>query len=244
MDHRAKRKEAPFFLYLSLTSPHTPIAPSEPFLGKSGVSPFADYVIETDWVVGQVMEALEAAGTADEFLLIFTTDNGIAASARFPQLKKHGVDLQHHLTGNKGQIQEGGHRVPFIARWPGKIVPGSNCREVICLNDFMATVAEILEFPLPDNATEDSTSILPLLTGEESFLPSRPMVVNHDYNGNFDIRDGKWKLVGAKLFNLETDLKETTDVATQHPEIAARMAKTLETYRQNGRSTALRPQNR
>jgi arylsulfatase A-like enzyme len=181
-----------------------------------------------DREIGRILAALESSGQARDTLVIFTSD--------------HGHFLGHHgLTAKAIHMYEDLVRVPFIARWPGKIVPGSNCREVICLNDFMATVAEILEFPPPDNATEDSTSILPLLTGDETFLPGRPMVVNHDYHGNFAIRDGKWKLVGEKLFNLDTDLKETTDVAAQHPEIAARMARTLETYRQSGRSRALRP---
>ncbi len=219
------KTEEPFFLYLSLTSPHTPIAPSEPFQGKSGISTYADFLIETDEVVGQVMTALDQAGVADNTLLIFTTDNGTASSARFGQLKQKGVDLRHHLKGNKGQIHDGGHRVPFAARWPGTVQPGSTCGEVICLNDFMATVADLLEVPLPDNAAEDSTSILPLLTGEAGSLPTHPMVVHHDYRGNFAIRNGKWKLVPGKepaLFDMAIDPKEQDNLARKHPEIVRR----------------------
>ncbi|MGB1131400.1 MAG: Cerebroside-sulfatase, partial [Haloferula sp.] len=113
---------------------------------------------------------------------------------------------------------------------------GSHCREVICLNDFMATTADLLSVELPHDSAEDSTSILPLITGEVKTLPDRPMVVNHDYRGNFAIRDGKWKLVGKQLFDLETDLKETTDLSDKHPDIVEKMAQTLAEYQQSGRS--------
>ena len=230
------KKEKPFFLYLSLTSPHTPISPSEPFQGKSGITAFGDFLIETDWVVGEVMKCLDEAGVADDTMLIFATDNGTAAACKFDQLKKKGVDLRHTLKGIKSMIHEGGHRVPFVVRWPGKTKPGTTCKEVICLNDFMATVADMLGAELPNNAAEDSTSILPLLTGEAKTLPDRPMVVNHDYRGNFAIRDGKWKLVGEQLFDLDADLKETTDIAEKHPEVVKRLSATLKTYQESGRS--------
>lgn len=234
---RAQAKEdKPFFLYLSLTSPHTPISPSEPFQGKSGVTPFGDFLIETDWVVGEIMKALDSAGISDETMLVFTTDNGTAAACKFDQLKEKGVDLKHTLKGHKSQIHEGGHRVPFVVRWPQKVKAGSHCREVICLNDFMATTADLLSVELPHDSAEDSTSILPLITGEVKTLPDRPMVVNHDYRGNFAIRDGKWKLVGKQLFDLETDLKETTDLSDKHPDIVEKMAQTLAEYQQSGRS--------
>lgn len=177
------RQKKPFFLYMSLTSPHTPIAPSKPFQGKSGVSPYADFTIETDRVIGQIMEALEKAGVADNTLVIFTGDNGTATAAKLPFLKAKGIDLQYHFSGHKGDIAEGGHRVPFAVRWPGTVKPGSTCADVICLNDFMATVAEMLDVPLPANAAEDSTSILPLLNGKKTSLPERALVVNHGYKG-------------------------------------------------------------
>lgn len=231
--------EAPFFLYLSLTSPHTPISPSEGFLGKSGISEYADFVIETDWVVGHIMEVLDRVGITDDTLLIFSTDNGTSGKADFKKLESHGVDLRHHFKGYKTQIHEGGHRVPFIARWPGEIEPGSTCSETICLNDFMATAADLLGVKLPDNAAEDSTSILPLLKGDAKTLPDRPLVVNHDYAGNFAIRKGKWKLVGdAKLFDLDADPKESKDLAGQFPEVVTELAETLERYKASGRSRA------
>lgn len=227
------KTEKPFFLYLSLTSPHTPISPSPAFQGKSGISPYADFIIETDAFVGQVMEALKAAGVADNTLLIFTADNGTALEARFPGLERHGVNLRHTFTGRKGEIHEGGHRVPFIARWPGTTPAGSTCHELICLNDLMATSADMLGAELPAGAAPDSTSILPLLTGKAARLPDRPPVVHHDYKGNFAIRHGKWKLVGDKLFNLEADPKEQTDLAATHPEVAQRLAAALEACQKN-----------
>jgi len=233
------RQEKPFFLYVSLTAPHTPIAPSKPFQGKSEISRYADFTIETDWVVGQIMAALEKAGVADNTLVIFTGDNGTASSARFAGLEKKGVDLRYHFKGWKGQIHEGGHRVPFVARWPGRVKPGSTCNEVICLTDFMATVADMLDVPLSPNVAEDSTSILGLLTGEVESLPDRPMVVHHDYKGNFAIRKGKWKLVPGekpRLFNLAVDPKETHDVAGENKEVVKRMADTLKRYQDSGRS--------
>ncbi|MFK7789682.1 MAG: arylsulfatase [Phycisphaeraceae bacterium] len=233
------QQDKPFFLYLSLTSPHSPIAVSEPFQGKSGISVYADFIVETDWVVGHVMQALEDAGVADNTLVIFSTDNGTAAFARFDEIKKKGVDFQANFKGRKGQIWEGGHRVPFIARWPGVIEAGSTNDEVICLNDFMATTAELLDTVLPDDTAEDSTSILRLLTGEATTLPDRSAVVHHDYRGNFAIRQGRWKLVIAEknqLYDMHADPKETTNLAAKHPAVVERLATLLKTYQESGRS--------
>jgi arylsulfatase A len=232
--------DQPFFLYLSLTSPHTPIAPSKAFQGKSGISAYADFVLETDWVVGHIMDELDRAGVAGNTLLVFSADNGTSGKANFKQLESHGVDLHNHFKGHKTMIHEGGHRVPFVARWPGKITPSSTCSQTICLNDFMATTADILDFKLPDNAAEDSTSILPLLCGEKTSLPNRPGVVNHDYGGGFAIRKGKWKLVGtSKLFDLDADPKETKNVAGQYPEIVMELSATLKKYKESGRSRVI-----
>lgn len=236
------KTDQPFFLYLPLTSPHTPIEPSAKFLGTSGISKYADFVIETDWVVGHVMEALKNAEVTENTLLIFTTDNGTSGKANFKELESHGVDLHHHFKGHKAQIHEGGHRIPFIVRWPERIKAASTCSQTICQNDFMATVADLLNVRLPHNAAEDSTSILPLLTGQASTLPDHPMVVNHDIGGNFAIRNLQWKLVASKkpqLFDLKQDPKETTNVATDHPEVVAEMTATLAQYKSEGRSTPM-----
>jgi arylsulfatase A-like enzyme len=237
IDEQSKQ-DKPFFLYLPLTSPHTPIAPSARFKGKSGISDYVDFVMETDWVVGQVMDVLDKAGVAENTLLIFTTDNGTSGKANFRQLESHGIDLHHHYKGHKAQIHEDGHRIPFIVRWPGRVKAGSSCRETICLNDFMATVAAVTAAELPLNAAEDSNNILPLMLGKPRVsVPSQ--VVNHDYRGNFAIRKGKWKLVSGKpdrLFDLDEDPKEANNVAAAHPEIVAQMSKTLADYKTTGRS--------
>lgn len=235
---KQSKSKKPFFLYLSLTSPHTPISPSARFQGKSGVNAYVDFVMETDWVVGHVMDALEKSGVADNTLVIFSTDNGTAHAARFDKLKEHGIDLNHHFKGKKAQIHEGGHRVPFVVRWPGKVKPRSTCNETICLNDFMATAADILDVKLPKDSAEDSYSILPVLTGKSTSLPNHPLVVNHDYGGRFAIRKGRWKYVFSSnsLFDLDKDPKEATNVADSHPETVQEMKATLERYKSSGRS--------
>jgi len=240
----ASKEDKPFFLYMPLTSPHTPIVPSKKFLGKSGISKYADFVIETDWVVGHVMEALDKAGVTDNTLVIFSTDNGTSGAANFKELKSKGVDLNYHFRGNKLSIYEGGHRIPFIVRWPGKTKPGTSNDETVCLNDFMATVADIIDYPLPDNAAEDSSSILPLITGKAKALPSHPGVISHDYGGGFCIRKDSWKLIFPRkakgkyaLYDLNKDIKETKNVADKHPQIVKELTQTLKTYVENGRST-------
>jgi len=232
------KADKPFFLYVSLTSPHTPISPSKPFQGKS-VSPYADFLIETDAVVGQIIAALKTANIEDNTLLIFTADNGTASACKFAELKKHGIDLQHNFRASKGSIYEGGHRVPFIVRWPGRVSAGTQSNSLLCLNDFMATVADLLNQPLPDDAAEDSTSFLPLLRDPKAVLKDRPMVVHHDYNGGFAIRDQRWKLVGDELYDMQADAKESTDLSKQHPDIVKKMRETLEHYQHAGRSRSL-----
>jgi len=237
------KKDKPFFLYLALTSPHSPIAPSKDFIGKSGISKYADFVIETDWVVGHIVDAIDKAGIGNDTLVIFTTDNGTAPAAKFKQLESHGVDLHNHYKGHKAQIYEGGHRLPFVVRWPGVVKPKSTCEQTVCLNDFIATVADMLGVILPDNSTEDSYSILPLLTGKVKWQPYRPMVVHHDYYGNFAIRNNRWKLVEAKeksLFDLDADIKETTNIIEKRPRITQHLSATLKKYKESGR-TRLKP---
>jgi arylsulfatase A-like enzyme len=232
------RGDKPFFLYLPLTSLHTPISPSAEFKGKSGISDYADFVIETDGVVGHVMKALADAGVAKDIRLIFTTDNGTSGKANFKELESHGVNLRYHFKGSKTQIHEGGHRLPFIARWPAKIPAGSVCDQTICLNDFMATAAAITGATLPANSAEDSNDILPLLLGGKE-LPAHAGVVNNDYAGRFAIRNGKWKLVPGKtdrLFDLSIDPKEASDVASAYPKLVSEMNETLNRYRESGRS--------
>ena len=163
----ARAKEpAPFFLYLPLTSPHAPIVPTKEWQGKSGLNEYADFVMETDWAVGEVLAALDKAGIASNTLVILTSDNGCSSKpSRADELEGKGHFPSELRRGYKSDAWDGGHRVPFIARWPGKVKAGSRTDQLTCLNDLMATCAELLGAKLPDNAGEDSVSILPVLLG-------------------------------------------------------------------------------
>jgi arylsulfatase A-like enzyme len=259
----ARAEAAPFFLYLPLNAPHTPIAPTPEWQGKSGLNPYADFVMETDWAIGQVLDALDRSGLAADTLVFATSDNGCSPEAKFAELAAKGHNPGGPLRGAKADIWDGGHRVPFIARWPGRIKAGATSRQIICLNDFMATCAEIIGAKLPDNAGEDSVSLLPALLGRDD-APLHEAVVHHSINGSFSIRQENWKLElcrgsggwsdpkpgspaeralpPAQLYDLSADIAEQRNVATQYPEVVERLAKLLEKYVANGRSTPGVPQ--
>jgi arylsulfatase A-like enzyme len=237
--------DEPFFLYFSMTSPHTPISPSEAFVGQSGVSRYADFLLETDWSVGQVLRALDQYGLSDDTLVIVTADNGTSPKADFPALFAGGVDLRAHWRGHKADIWEGGHRVPFIVRWPGVVEPGSRCDEPITLTDVLATVAQALDVELGNDVGEDSVSLLPLLRGEPADAPLHDVIVNHSSSGQFALRAGRWKLCfspgsggwsapkdGAareqglppvQLYDLEADPGELHNLAETSPELVEQL---------------------
>ena len=183
-----------FLLYFSMTSPHTPINPSADFQGKSGVSKYADFLLETDWSVGQIMSALEKYGIAEDTLVIFTADNGTSPKCNFPSLEAGGVDLRNGWRGHKADIWEGGHRVPFLVRWPGVVEAGSSSDELIVLTDVMATVADALGVKIEGGQAEDSTSLVNILHGREGKSPLHDAVIHHSSSGEFSIRSGRWKL--------------------------------------------------
>lgn len=237
------KKDEPYFLYMPLTSPHTPISPSKEFAGRTKL-PYIDFVIETDDVVGRVLDAVEKTGEADNTIVIFTADNGTASAANFKQLVEHGVNVRNNFRAHKASIYEGGHRVPLIVRWPKHITPGSRIDQTVCLNDFMATFAEMTGRKLKPSEGVDSTSILPLITGKATELPDRPCVVSHSYSGQYAIRDGEWKLIlpmkkgdPFQLYNLKQDQKETENLASQEEKRVKVMTATLMAYVKNGRST-------
>jgi arylsulfatase A len=195
--------------------------------------------------------------------VIFTSDNGCSPSANIPEMESKGHFANYHFRGTKADIWDGGHRIPFIARWPGKIKAGSESDQTICLTDLLATCADLLAVKLPENAGEDSVSILPVLLGTAS-APLREAVVHHSINGSFSIRQGNWKLElcsgsggwsapkpGSKaakslppiqLYDLSADIGEKRNVQDQHPEIVQRLTKLLEKYVADGRSTPGAPQ--
>ncbi len=157
--------EQPFFLYVALTAPHAPIIPTTEFIGKSNSSAYGDFVLLVDHVVGQIVDAIRGDDRLENTLLFFTSDNGQSPRADFDddELPLAGHNGSYIYRGKKFDIFEGGHRVPFIATWPGRIKKGSRSDETISTVDFMATCAEILDVSLGDNTAEDSYSILPLL---------------------------------------------------------------------------------
>ena len=259
---RAKSGQ-PFFLYLALNSPHTPIVPSQEWRGKSGLGEYGDYVMETDWAAGEVLAALERAGVASNTLVFFASDNGCSPAAGIGRLEQQGHYPSAQFRGYKADIWDGGHRIPFIARWPGTIQAGAACGQLICLTDLMATCADLLGTKLPDTAGEDSVSILPALLGKAEH-PLREAVVHHSINGSFAIRQGPWKLElcadsggwcapkpGSKqaqglppvqLYDMAKDVGERANESESHPEIVARLTNLLEKYVAEGRSTPGKPQ--
>jgi arylsulfatase A-like enzyme len=183
----------PFFLYLTPSAPHRPCIPPGFAAGKSEAGPRGDMVWLVDWMVGQVDEALHRLGVAEDTLLIVTSDNG--AQPCDVDGKTHGHKSCGDLRGHKADIWDGGHREPFIVRWPSRIQAGTVCDQTVCLADLMATAAEITDAERPDSAAEDSVSFLPALLGESGDQPLREAIVHHSVDGMFSIRQGRWKLI-------------------------------------------------
>jgi arylsulfatase A-like enzyme len=260
----ASKEGKPFFLYMPLNAPHTPIAPSEAWRGKSGISPYADFVMQTDATLGAVLDALQQEGVLENTLVVMTSDNGCSPLADFEELAAHGHNPSFTFRGTKADIFDGGHHIPFIASWPAKIPAGSACRELVCLNDWFATVADILEKTLPENTAEDSTSILPLLRGEQTGV--RKTLVHHSVNGTFAIRQGPWKLIlaadsggwseprpnspaakqlpASQLYNMNDDGAEAVNRAAEHPEVVARLTKQLLQEIANGSTRTPNPESK
>lgn len=256
-DHKVIAGGKPFFVYYSLPAPHYPVVPAEQFKGKTS-SLYGDYVHEVDWIVGEVMQSLEEAGIADDTIVIFTSDNGASPTASASAVKK-GHKPNWPFRGGKASIWEGGHRVPFIVRWPASVKPGAVNDEVFCTTDLMATCADILGMKIPDNAGEDSVSMLPALMGKSS-EPPRKGIIHHSINGNFGFRSGKWKYimtngsggwnstlgmpgfkinksVKGQLYDMSSDTLEKKNLFRKNPEIAQLMKKQMQDIVENGRST-------
>jgi arylsulfatase A-like enzyme len=240
----------PFLLYLPLTTPHTPLAVNAQWKGKSGLdSDYADLVMETDHVLGRVLDAIKAAGVEENTFVLFTSDNGCASYIGVPPLEAQGHFPSGPLREYKTSVYEGGHRVPFVVKWPGVVEAGSVCEQLVHQADTMATLAEILGKQLPDDAAEDSFSLVPLLKGEEH--PIRTHAISTACAGTPSLREGAWKLVFAndpmmktsvQLYNLAEDLGETTNLAAKFPDRVKSMQETMETLIRNGRSTPGAPQ--
>jgi len=252
-------KEEPFFIYMPLPAPHTPILPTEEFKGKSGLdNPYGDFVIMVDAMVGRIMSTLESQGIAENTILIFTSDNGCSNQADFEQLATKGHDPSYLFRGHKADIYEGGHRVPYIVRWPAKVSPGKT-DQLICTTDLFATLADILQVDFTDDIAEDSYSFLPALK-IESNATVRTSIVHHSINGSFAYRKDQWKAIFCpgsggwsepkpnspgiedlpifQLYNLNEDIAEVNNLHDQHWEIVEEYREELSQIILNGRSTS------
>lgn len=271
----AAKSNKPFFLYLPLTSPHYPVVPADEFIGKTEVGAYGDFVFQTDWAIGQVLDALERSGLAENTLVIFTSDNGPEITGEvkpgaYDRVQQFAHRSSGKLRGAKRDAWEGGHRVPFIARWPSKIQAGMVSDETMCHVDFMATVAAIVGEQLPDNSAEDSVNILPVLLGEERTVSIREATVHHSAQGKFAIRKGDWVLIDApsgddngargepqwlkeergyvphahdgELYNVREDISQRNNLYVEKPAVVSELKALLERYKKEGRSTPGAPQ--
>ena len=255
-------KNKPFFLYFPLTAPHTPWMPTDEFKGKSGAGYYGDFVAQVDWSVGQIIQTLERLQLMDNTLIFFTSDNG--ASWPVEDIKKWGHAANFDLRGQKADIWEGGHRIPFIAHWPGQIKAGSVSDETICHTDFLATCAAIVGQELNNNEGEDSHNMLSVLLSGKSGMTAgkkiREATVHHSMDGTFAIRQGDWKLILGRgsggftkprkvkpkpgeplgqLYNLKDDPGETNNLYQEHPDIVLSLNTLLEQYQEQGHSRPL-----
>jgi arylsulfatase A-like enzyme len=259
IDERARNeRQVPFFLYVPFASPHTPISPTPRWQGESGINPYADFVMQTDAAVGEILDALRRNSLAENTLVIFTSDNGCSPQAMFDELAEKGHHPSGPLRGHKADLFEGGHRVPFIVRYPGVVAPDTVTDKLVCLADVMATVAELTGEPLPDDAGEDSISLLAVLRGDPDSPKARDHLVSHSINGSFAIRRGDWKLLlcpdsggwsdpkpnsaeaaalpPSQLYNLADDLGERTNRVATEPQIAAELSELLDRLISSSRS--------
>ena len=266
---QAAREGKPWFLYFSPLAPHRPVVPNKDFKDRSAAGPYGDFVAEVDWAVGEILSAIERAGAGDDTLLIVTSDNGPEVDA-YRRIQEHEHASMGLLRGVKRDLWEGGHRVPFLARWPAEIPAGKVQDEVICLTDLMATIAAIVGFRLPQDAAEDSYDMSDALLGKPLESPVREATVHHGSRGWFGIRQGNWVLIDhptgdsnsggsnrepewfrnersatvhderVELFDLRQDPMQGTNLAVREPERVRSMKELLERYKREGRSVAPR----
>ncbi len=250
-----EKEKGPIFAYIPLPAPHTPWVPSKPFQGKSKSGLYGDFVEQVDASIGMILSALERGGKTKNTLVIVTSDNGAPWEARDAK-EAAGHWANADWRGQKADIQEAGHRIPFLVRWPGRVKPGTVSNQTICLTDIFATIADVQGIPLTASMAEDSVSILPALEGRAKG-PLREAVVHHSANGLFSIRQGDWKLVlgrgsggftdpakivpsagepAGELYNLRADPHEDRNLYAANPDIVTRLTGLLRKYEESGRS--------
>lgn len=263
--HVRQSPSQPFFLFHSAQAVHLPSFAAPQFQGKTKAGPHGDFIHQLDHVVGELLKTLEQFGVADNTLVIFTSDNGPEVTSVVHMRADHGHDGARPWRGMKRDSWEGGHRVPFLVRWPGKVTAGTTNAQLTCLTDVMATVAAIIGAQLPDNAAEDSFNMLPAWLGEEH-APIRPYLLQQAFGGQrtLSIRRGEWKYIDhagsggnrydhdpglrpfllpdtapdapGQLYNLASDPSETNNLAREHPAIVTALKTLLEQSKSSGRS--------
>ncbi len=247
--------DQPFFLYVPFSAPHTPWLPTDAFIDQSGAGPYGDFTTQVDHAAGQILDALDRTGVSGNTLVVFTSDNG--AHWLPSDIETYGHRANRPWRGQKADIWEGGHRVPFVVRWPGHVAAGSTSDHPVILTDFMATFAALLGSDLPDDAGEDSFDFLPVLQGKAPQKPLRDALVHHSGDGMFAIRQGGWKLILGRgsggftpprrhepepgeplgqLYNLVDDPAEQHNLYAEEPAVVARLTALLERYQAEGRS--------
>ncbi len=259
-----KGKDEPFFLYFPWTSPHAPIVPVKEFQGTTEAGGYGDFMHQSDWTVGEVLKALEENGFAENTIVIFIADNGPERYA-YDRIQNYNHKSMGNLRGLKRDTWEGGHRVPFVIKWPGVVEPGKVSTEVINQVDIMATLAEVVGYKLPNVAAEDSYNLLPHLKGDTESVNIREATVQNTFKDRYAIRKGDWVLIDSKsgmhsqvpdwfneqfgysenqfpgeLYNLKDDVSQNNNLFNENPEKVTELKALLEKYKSEGRSVPLR----
>lgn len=259
----SQSKDEPFFLYFAFPSPHAPIIPNDEFIGKTQAGGYGDFVYQTDYIVGQVLQALNDKGLDENTIVIFSADNGPEKYA-YKRIQNHNHHSMGELRGLKRDTWEGGHRVPFIVKWPGKVKAGTVSEETINQVDIMGTVASAIGAEMPSSAAVDSYNLLPVWKGEQYNSPLREATVQNTFNEQYALRKGDWLLISSfsgehskapdwyytdngyirykkdsnegLLFNLKDDVAQKNNLFEEHPDKVKQMQTLLKEYRESGRS--------
>ena len=264
--HVRSRPEQPFFLFHSMQAVHLPSFPADAYKGKTAFGPHGDFLFQMDAVVGELLASLDRLGVADNTVVFFASDNGPEVPTVLNMRRTHQHDGARPWRGVKRDQWEGGHRTPFLVRWPGHIAPGSTSDQLTSLTDVMATCAALVGASLPRDAAEDSYNMLPVLLGKQGKEPVRTYMLQQTMSHAMSIRQGSWKYLDhrgsggnnydrkgewgmspfaiedtdpdapGQLYDLASDPGETTHVYSQHPDRVAAMKKQLETFKKSGRS--------
>jgi len=268
-EHVKNHPGKPFFLYHAMQAVHLPSFPAGKFKGKTSAGPHGDFIFEMDYIVGELLHTIDSLGVAGNTLVMFASDNGPEVLSVLNMRKTYGHDGARPWRGVKRDQWEGGHRIPFIVRWPGKVKPNSTSDQLLSLTDIMATCAEITGVKLPGNAAEDSYSMLPAFLGTQGREPVRQYMLEQTISLAMSIREGKWKYLDHKgsggnnydrddewsmkvykledtdpdapgqLYDLDSDPGERVNLYNKHPEIVAKLKGKLEEFKNSGRSALL-----